>query len=244
MSIISAFSTRFRLTFWEKSKQDLLHLLFPSKCIVCSEEWPSKEPICSFCKSELHYTGFEKYSEPTELDKLFWGRVTVEGTFALLYFYKNSSTQKILHSLKYGNKPETGRILGKEIGKHVKGLAFIEDADAIVPVPLHPKKQFVRGYNQSTQLAEGISEITGIPIAHHFVAKLQHTASQTRQGRFSRWENVTGNFRVKKTTSSYKHILIIDDVVTTGATLEAMIRSIQTVYPDLRISIISLALAK
>ena len=244
MSIIRSFSGHFRLKNWEKNKQDLLHLLFPSKCIVCSEEWPSNDPICSFCKSELHFTGFEKYSESTELDKLFWGRVSLEGTFALLYFYKNSSTQKILHSLKYGNKPETGRILGKEIGQRIKELSFIKDADALIPVPLHPKKQFVRGYNQSNQLAEGISEITGLPVTQNFVAKLQHTSSQTKQSRFSRWENVTGNFRVKKTTQPFKHILIIDDVVTTGATLEAMIRSIQTVYPDLRISIISLALAK
>jgi ComF family protein len=244
MSNTHTFSSYFRLFFWEKPKQDLLHLLFPSKCLVCSGEWPSNEPVCSFCRSELQYTGFENYSEPTELDKLFWGRVSLEGTFALLYFYKNSSTQKILHALKYGNKPETGNILGKEIGHKIKDLAFMGDADVLIPVPLHPKKQFSRGYNQSEQLAKGISEITGIPTDNSFIGKLQHTSSQTRRGRFSRWDNVSGNFGLRKTKKSYKHILIIDDVITTGATLEAMIQSIRAVYPELRISIISLALTK
>jgi ComF family protein len=244
MSNTRTFSGSFRLLFWEKPKQDLLHLLFPSKCIICSDEWPSNEPICSFCRSELQYTGFEHYSEPTELDKLFWGRVKLEGTFALLYFYKNSSTQKILHALKYGNRPETGIILGKEIGHKIKDLEFMSDADVLIPVPLHPKKQFTRGYNQSEQLAQGISEITGISTDKHFVGKLEHTSSQTKRGRFSRWDNVSGNFGLNKTKKSYKHILIIDDVITTGATLEAMIQSIRTVYPELRISIISLALTK
>jgi ComF family protein len=178
------------------------------------------------------------------LDKLFWGRVSLVGTFALLHFYKNSSTQKILHALKYANKPETGIILGKEIGHKIKDLEFKSDADVLIPVPLHPKKQFARGYNQSEQLAKGISEITGIPTDNRFIGKLQHTSSQTRRGRFSRWDNVSGNFGLNKIKSSYKHILIIDDVITTGATLEAMIQSIRTVYPELRISIISLALTK
>ena len=244
MSNTRAFSGSFRLLFWEKPKQDLLHLLFPSKCIICSDEWPSNEPICSFCRTELQYTGFEHYSEPTELDKLFWGRVSLVGTFALLYFYKNSSTQKILHALKYGNRPEAGIILGKEIGHKIKDLPIMGDADALIPVPLHPKKQFTRGYNQSEQLAKGISEITGIPTDKRFVGKLEHTSSQTKRGRFSRWDNVSGNFGLNKTKKSYKHILIIDDVITTGATLEAMIQSIRTVYPELRISIISLALTK
>jgi ComF family protein len=244
MSNTRTFSDSFRLLFWEKPKQDLLHLLFPSTCAICSDEWPSNEPICSFCRTELQYTGFEHYSEPTELDKLFWGRVSLVGTFALLYFYKNSSTQKILHALKYGNKPETGIILGKEIGHKIKDLEFKIDADVLIPVPLHPKKQFARGYNQSEQLAKGISEITGIPTDNRFIGKLQHTSSQTRRGRFSRWDNVSGNFGLNKIKSSYKHILIIDDVITTGATLEAMIQSIRTVYPELRISIISLALTK
>jgi competence protein ComFC len=234
----------FRLIFWDKPKQDLLHLLFPSRCVLCSDEWPSKEPICSFCRSELQHTRFEEYSEPTELDKLFWGRVSVKGTFSLLYFHQNSSTQKILHALKYGNKPETGRMLGKEIGEKIKKIDLFKDVDALIPVPIHPKKRFVRGYNQSEELAIGVSQSTEITIDNKFISKLAHTGSQTKQGRFSRWDNVSENFKLSKNRNKYKHILIVDDVITTGATLEAMIRRVQNEYPELSVSIVSLALTK
>jgi ComF family protein len=237
-------SSVFRLIFWDKPKRDFLHLLFPSRCILCSEESSSDDPICSFCRSELQYTRFEEYTEPTELDKLFWGRVSVHGTFALLYFHQNSSTKKILHALKYGNKPETGRMLGKEIGEKIKKIDLFKDLDALVPVPIHPKKRFVRGYNQSEELATGISQFTEIPIDNKFIGKLTHTGSQTKQGRFSRWDNVSENFKLRKTGKKYKHILIVDDVITTGATLEAMIRSIAKEHPKLSVSIVSLALTK
>jgi len=237
-------SEQFIHFFWRQPKQDLLHLIFPSKCILCSGEWPSNEPICSFCYEELQFTGFENYTEPTELDTLFWGRVQLKSSFALLYFNQNSSTQKILHALKYQNKPEAGRILGKEIGLRLRKRADFNDVDVIVPVPLHPKKQFVRGYNQSEELAKGVSEITGIALDKTFIGKLKHTGSQTKQGRFGRWDNVATNFSVNNKRTNYKHLMIVDDVITTGATLEAMILSIHEVLPELKISIVSLALTK
>jgi competence protein ComFC len=229
---------------WTKWRKDAFHLVFPSKCIVCDCEWSLDNQICSFCSEEFVYTHFELYKEPTDLDKLFWGRITLEGTFALLYFLKGTSTQKLLHALKYQNKPEMGLFLGKEIAKRVRVSSFLSGVDVIIPVPLHPKKEFQRGYNQSEQLAKGISEITAIPIDKQFIKKLSHSGSQTKRGRFQRWDNVSGNFGVLPKSFDYSHILLVDDVITTGATIEALVTQIRKSKPALRISIVSLAVTK
>lgn len=239
-----SFLAYFKLSFWGKTKRDLLHLLFPSSCLICSEEWPHKDPVCAFCEEELQYTHFETIDSPSALDKLFWGRTQVHKTFALLYFQKNSSTQKILHALKYQNKPEVGRLFGRKIAIQLQSTDFLSDIDALIPVPIHPKKRFERGYNQSEELAKGISEVSGVPTDPDFIKKLKHTGSQTRRGRFGRWDNVSENFSLRSQTISYTHIAIVDDVITTGATLEAMVNSIKNELPQLQISIISLALTK
>jgi ComF family protein len=183
-------------------------------------------------------------NEPNDLDKLFWGRARVEGTYSLLYFSKNTSTQKLLHALKYQNKPETGLVLGREIGLRIKALSIFNSIDVLIPVPIHAKKQFVRGYNQSEQLASGISQITSIPVNKKVIKKQKETVSQTNRNRFERWDNVFDNFLVKNAITQFRHIAIIDDVITTGATLESLIKAIHARRPELRISIISLALTK
>jgi ComF family protein len=244
MFIFRVVSDYFQGMISHKLTGDILHLIFPSKCGVCGYESPSSQPVCQFCKEELHYTSFELSNEPNELDKLFWGRVHVKGTYSLLYFSKNTSTQKLLHALKYQNKPETGLVLGREIGERLKRLTIFNDVDALIPVPLHPKKRFVRGYNQSEQLALGISQVASIEVDKHVIRKQKDTVSQTRRGRFERWENVDGNFIVRDAIKTYRHIAIVDDVITTGATLESLINVIHTKHPKLRVSIISLALTK
>jgi ComF family protein len=234
----------FGLKTWVELMRSASHLIYPSTCIICEGELSSSDnSICSFCLPELDFTHFEKYTEPTPLDKLFWGRVKLEHTYSLLYFEKERSTQKILHSLKYKHNPQVGIEFGRLIGEKFKSLPISKNIDAIVPVPLHPKKEFQRGYNQSAELAKGISEMIGVPIDEKFLAKKIHTGSQTSKGRFSRWDNVSQNFRLK-TQGQFKHILLVDDVITTGSTLESIIRTVTENYPDLRISIVSLALAK
>lgn len=227
-----------------KLTRDILHLIFPSACCICGSESPSNETVCHFCKEELLYTRFELMNEPNDLDKLFWGRARVEGTYSLLYFSKNTSTQKLLHALKYQNKPETGLVLGREIGLRIKALSIFNSIDVLIPVPIHAKKQFVRGYNQSEQLASGISQITSIPVNKKVIKKQKETVSQTNRNRFERWDNVYDNFLVKNTITQFRHIAIVDDVITTGATLESLIKAIHAKCPELRISIISLALTK
>lgn len=221
------------------------HMIYPNQCIICEEELPKDtKSICNFCIEEMHFTQFEKFTEPTSLDKLFWGRVELNATYALLFFEKGKSTQKILHALKYKSNSEVGVEFGKLIGKTIKSLPKYNTIDLLIPVPLHPKKEFTRGYNQSEKLAEGISMILNVPVANSFLKKHKHTESQTRRGRFGRWDNVVNNFGIKNKNTQPKHLAIVDDVITTGATLEAIIRSIKEIYPDIRISIISLALTK
>lgn len=226
-------------------KDSISHMIYPHQCLICDVELELNSPtICSFCSEDLMYTQFEKFTEPTSLDKLFWGRVSLEATFSLLFFEKGKSTQKILHALKYKSNPQVGIEFGKLIGRTLKSHKQFKDLDLLIPVPLHPKKEFSRGYNQSEKLADGLSVILNIPVDNSFLKKQKHTGSQTRRGRFGRWDNVVNNFRIKKQENLPKHVAIVDDVITTGATLEAIIRSIKEIYPDIRISIISLALTK
>lgn len=228
-----------------KIKRSISHMIYPDNCLICEKEIiKESSSICSFCNSEMEFTYFEKYIEPTELDKLFWGRVQLEGTFALLYFEKGKSTQKILHALKYKSNPQVGIEFGEEIAKRIKLFNQFHDVDTLVPVPIHPKKEFLRGYNQSEQIAIGLSTVLSIPVDLQFLKKQEHTQSQTKKGRFERWDNVVNNFVLRKTEKNPRHIAIVDDVITTGATIEALARSIQHNYPEIRISIISLALTK
>jgi ComF family protein len=235
----------FGLKNWLDIRSSASHLIYPETCLICEHELTQSErSICSFCAPELEYTYFEKYTEPTELDKLFWGRVKIEHTFSLLYFRKEKSTQKILHTLKYAHSPHIGVEFGRIIGRTLKQHSQWKEIDMLVPVPIHPKKEFQRGYNQSEQLAIGISDILSIPVDTDLLTKKLHTGSQTKKGRFDRWDNVSSVFRIGKSTKTPQHIAIVDDVITTGATLESIVRTVQENYPDIRVSIISLALTK
>lgn len=231
---------------FNKWTRDLLHVLYPQNCLICKHEFnQSKLAICPVCSSELAYTYFEDYTEETNLDKLFWGRVQLEGTYALLRFKQQSSTQQILHELKYRNNPEIGKHFGKEIGMKLKHLAKFSDVDALIPVPLHPKKEFIRGYNQAEVICKGISESSGVSLRKDLLKRISFTESQTKKGKFSRWENMQNRFQIQGTKSAgLKHLLIVDDVVTTGSTLETCVRILREEFPEVKISIAVLAVAE
>lgn len=224
---------------------DMLHVIYPGACLVCETEIShSSVSLCPVCQAELHFTHYEKYSEATELDKLFWGRVPVEHTFSLLFFSEESSTQKILHTLKYKDRPDLAVHFGKEAGQKMRGLPLLMTADALVPVPLHSKKRFIRGYNQAERIAKGISEVTGIPVDERLLTRSSFSESQTRQDKLSRWENMQNRFRSGTSGSAVSHIIIVDDVITTGSTLESCIRMLRRSNPELKISVVSLAFAR
>nr|WP_294860022.1 phosphoribosyltransferase family protein [uncultured Fluviicola sp.] len=238
-------SLNFSLNF-NKWMRDLLHVLYPQNCLICKNEFnQSKLAICPICSSELVYTHFEDYTEVTNLDKLFWGRVKLEGTYALLRFKQQNSTQQILHELKYKNNPEIGKHFGKEMGLKIKGLDRFSDADALIPVPLHPKKEFIRGYNQAEVICKGIAESSGITLRKDLLKRVSFTESQTKKGRSSRWDNMQDRFKLQGTKSTkLKHLVVVDDVATTGSTLETCVRILQKEFPKAKISIAVLAVAE
>lgn len=226
--------------------QDLMHVWYPSFCLICDTETQHNgSGICPVCESELHYTYFEDYTESSRLDQLFWGRVPIHATFALLYFNKQAGTQSILHALKYKNRPEVARYFGQLMGERLQTMERFRDADVLIPVPLHTKKEFLRGYNQSNMLAQGISEVLNVPVRNDVLYRVRFTESQTRKDRVSRWENTQGGFEVRlKGKPEVQHIVIIDDVITTGSTLETCVQLLQKALPDTQISVASLAIAR
>jgi ComF family protein len=152
----------------------------------------------------------------------FWGRLPVGGATALFHFHRRSPIQYALHALKYRNRPDIGVLLGRELGQKpafVLGFAGIE---CIVPVPLHPAKERMRGYNQSACFARGLGETLVKPVATDVLKRRQNSGSQTRKKRLERFSNVESVFTVARPAAvEGRHILLVDDVLTTGATLEA-----------------------
>jgi competence protein ComFC len=225
-------------------KDSIQHLIYPNVCIICEKEVLNHTiNVCPFCELDFNYTYFESYDGPTVLDKLFWGRVKIDRTFSLLFFEKNKAAQPILHALKYKSRKEVGIQMGKIIG--VKIATNFPKLDGLIPVPIHPKKKFIRGFNQSELIAKGISEIINVPVFNNLVIKKDNTKSQTKMGKNLRWINAQEQYKWDKSKlQKFRHIAIVDDVVTTGATIESISKSILAEFKEIKISVISLALTK
>jgi ComF family protein len=201
---------------------DLVIFFFPANCLVCGKKLPSAaEVLCLECEYNMPRTGYRDQMD-NPVSQAFWGRVPVEIGTALLRFEKGSAYQSLLHELKYRGNRKAGYYLGKLLGKELLSSAF-SSCDVMVPVPLHPKRFRQRVYNQSEVIAHGVSEVTGIPLVSGLLMRSVHHHSQTSMGRYDRFENVSGNFRIspKAPDVNGKKILLVDDVVTTGSTLEA-----------------------
>ena len=201
---------------------DLLMFLFPVNCLICNKKLPSRSDVlCLTCEFKMPRTGYLD-TKDNPVSQLFWGRVSVETGTSLLKFEKGSVYQTILHDLKYRGNRKAGKYLGRLLGQEIKETCFI-NCDHIIPVPIHPRRLRKRGYNQSEIIAQGVSEVLGIPVLSTLLRRIHHHQSQTTMGRLERFENVRKNFRLsnKPTDLNGKKCLLIDDVVTTGATLEA-----------------------
>jgi ComF family protein len=224
--------------------KDLGHLIYPSSCLACENELSTNENhICSLCDNDLVRTSFHLFNEPTEIDKRFWGRVQLKRTYSHFYYKKGAAIQQVLFNLKYKNDSAIGEYFGREIGKSIMSIDDFKTADAIIPVPLHYKKEFIRGYNQSEALAKGLSDSINVPVKSNYTKRTKHSETQTKKSRFQRWDNVSSIFAIHKSMKGLKHIIIIDDVVTTGSTMEALIRSIKDVSPTIEVSVVTLAIA-
>lgn len=199
----------------------LLHLLFPHVCSGCgSDRLPPDSSLCLRCISKLPATDFAALpGNPVE--KKFYGRLDLESAFSLFYFSHGSLIQQLMHAFKYKNDRELGFQLGCLMGHALRETDRIPPA-ALIPLPLYASKEKKRGYNQARVLCDGIAEVTGWPILANAVARKKHTDSQTRKGRVERWLNMEGNFCITDEAAlENRHLLLVDDVLTTGATLEA-----------------------
>ncbi len=200
----------------------LLHLLYPSICLGCfNEEIENTEFLCLDCLLQLPYTGFEKI-QGNATEKMFWGRIEYRFICSIFYFIPGSPIQQIIHNIKYKNEKELAIFMGRLMAHRIQLLLQQHQIDFAIPMPLHKKKQYIRGYNQASLLCEGISEITQIPYNETGLKRIEHTSTQTKKSRMERWENVADVFEVTDIEMMRgKNILIIDDVITTGASTEA-----------------------
>ncbi|MEJ8757537.1 ComF family protein [Pontibacter sp. H259] len=205
--------------------QDLLALFFPESCYACNGALARGEKfICTNCNIKLPYTDFHEYggTELNPLQRRFWGKVPVRFAFSYLYFQSKGSVQRLLHQLKYKGAKELGEHLGKRYGSILQEYHYHEQFDLIVPVPLHKYKLRKRGYNQSEHFALGLAVVMDVPLKANVLVRTINTTTQTHKDRYNRWQNVEQVFEVvKPELIKDKHILIVDDVLTTGATLEA-----------------------
>lgn len=201
---------------------DLIGLLFPELCNACGTELFLNEAIiCTKCLYDLPFTDYHLHAE-NRVAKQLWGRVNINAAMAMLYFRKGSKVQNLIHSLKYNGKTEVGLMLGQLLGERLRLGQDYDDIDILIPVPLHPKKFRLRGYNQSSFIAAGISEKINVDISEKTLIRVLRTESQTKKNRYHRYENMQDVFVVENAALiKDKHILLVDDVVTTGATLEA-----------------------
>ncbi len=202
--------------------EDLINLLFPELCNGCGTLlYRGEKEICTKCRFDLPYTDFHLHTDNL-VAKQLWGRLPLNAAMAMLYFKKNSKVQNLIHSLKYKGKTDVGLLLGKLLAQKLKESELYYDVDLIIPVPLHLKKLRLRGYNQSEYIATGLAQELEIPFSTVNLVRNKATESQTKKSRYTRFENMLQVFEIKKAEElKDKHILLIDDVITTGATLEA-----------------------
>jgi len=222
---------------------DFFNLLFPDLCIVCGENLLRNEQhICLACLHSIPKTNYHLLSD-NPIEKRFWGKIPICRGTAFFFFQKGSPFQKLLHSLKYKGNKEIGEILGKYAAADLSDSADFGTVDVIIPVPLHPKKFKKRGYNQSEWIARGLSTILGKPYDTSTLCRVHDSSTQTKKSVFERYENTDGIFDLlDKNTFSGKHVLLVDDVLTTGSTLEACIQALLK-CEDIKVSVFTLAVA-
>ena len=221
---------------------DFIALFFPEYCFACQAPLVRGEKyLCTGCISALPRSTFDP-AQDSIIRRRLANIQRLEFAFSFLKFIKGGKTQKIMHHLKYNNYPGIGIMLGRWFGHELKRM--LPPCDVIVPVPLHQKKQRERGYNQSEKIAEGISETVGIPVGHDVAIRTVHSGTQTRKSRQERWKNVATIFQITDAEAvAGKHILIVDDIITTGATLEALALELQNAGVH-KISVATLAMAE
>jgi len=223
--------------------EDVLHLFYPHLCVGCGNDVLAKnQVICSFCYHDLPRTNYANIKN-NPIEKLFVGRLPIHAAHSEFYFSKGKLVQQLIHQIKYHAHLDLGTYLGKLMGSSLFQSNRFHNVDAIVPLPMFADKEKKRGYNQAAVIANGIAETLGVPVVEKLVTRSRATSSQTNKHRIERWQNVEDSFQIASSNFfENKHILLVDDVLTTGATLEACGMAILQI-PQVTISIATLAMA-
>jgi competence protein ComFC len=222
---------------------DFMSLIYPRLCEACDEVLIEKEKfLCLKCLVDLPKSK-SSLSSGHELFDLFKGRVPLDQGYYLYSFEKNARVQKLLHAIKYQGQKQLAVYLGELLAKEIDKGEY-DNFDCIIPIPLHENKFKIRGFNQSLSFAEGLSSVLTIPIISESLIRTNPSFTQTRKRKYERWENVEGVFKLKdEGTLKNKHVLLVDDVITTGATIEAAWQTLGHI-DGIRISLASIAFAK
>jgi len=222
---------------------DLINLMFPNLCVVCGTNLLKNEhQLCLSCLHDIPKTNYHLMKD-NPIEKRFWGKVPVYNATSYFFFQKGSSFQKLLHILKYKGNKEIGELMGKYAAIDLLDSPDFTSIDLIIPVPLHPKKYKMRGYNQSEWIGKGISAILDKPQDISTLVRIRENATQTKKSVYERFENTEGIFELSdKTILEGKHVLLVDDVLTTGSTLEACVKALLETK-GIKVSIFTLAVA-
>jgi len=223
--------------------KDLSRLFYPHNCVGCGYElYDTRHLLCLKCLAGLPYSGFEK-SPDNYVARIFSGRLPFQKATSWLFFAKAGITQTLIHQLKYRGNIELGEYLGRQMGTQLGKAEWFKDIDVLIPLPLNQKKLNIRGFNQSTVLCQGLNAATGIPVEEVAVMRTIFTETQTRKSRLQRWTNVEHVFDLQNAGHLQgRHALLVDDVITTGATMDACGQILLKV-PGLKLSLLSLAVA-
>ena len=203
-------------------KDSVFQLFYPHVCAGCGCDAVTQHSlICAVCMHNLPFTGYENHA-PNPVEKIMTGRVPFKKAASLLYFNKESLVQRLMHQFKYRGNIELGKQLGVMIGTRLLESGRFHDIEILIPLPLYEDKQKKRGFNQSTVLCKGIQEVMNLQIVEDAIERPQFTETQTKKNRVQRWKNMEGKFELLNNSKiEGKHVLLIDDVITTGATIES-----------------------
>lgn len=222
---------------------DFMALIYPRTCVACGNSlFKHEDQVCHYCYLHLPKTHFHQQAH-NPVKALFDGRVNVQMASSFYLFHKQGHVQKLLHSVKYKGNEALAILIGKWYAEELKEHPSLNKADYIIPVPLHPKKLAQRGYNQSEAFAKGLSEGLHVPVSTTLLQRQLFTATQTRKTKYERWENVEDAFELTNETHfKHCHLVVVDDVITTGATIEACCQLLQTIE-GVTLSVLSMAYA-